>query len=79
MSRRDALIAVIVVLIWGGNFVAIDKGLATLPSLLFVAARFLLTALPAVFFLPRPAVGWQNVVALGMLMCVGQFGLLSSG
>jgi O-acetylserine/cysteine efflux transporter len=76
---RDVALAVSVVGVWGANFVAIDAGLAELPPLLFVALRFLLTAVPAVFFVPRPEVGWRTVVALGLLMCVGQFGLLFVG
>jgi O-acetylserine/cysteine efflux transporter len=79
MRRRDIGIALIVVIIWGVNFVAIDEGLTRLPPLLFVAARFTLTAFPAVFFVPRPGVGWRTVVAVGMFMCVGQFGLLFVG
>jgi len=46
---------------------------------LFVALRFLFTAVPAIFVVPRPQVGWRTVVALGMFMCVGQFGLLFVG
>lgn len=76
MRSRDVALAVLVALIWGVNFVAIDIGLDRLPPLLFVALRFLLTAFPAVLFVPRPGVGVRAVVALGLLMCVGQFGLL---
>lgn len=76
MRPRDVVVALLVALVWGVNFVAIDIGLAALPPLLFVALRFLLTAFPAVLFVPRPGVGVRPVVALGLLMCVGQFGLL---
>jgi O-acetylserine/cysteine efflux transporter len=76
---RDVILALAVVAVWGANFVAIDAGLDELPPLLFVAVRFLLTAVPAVFLVPRPDVGWRAVVALGLLMCVGQFGLLFVG
>jgi O-acetylserine/cysteine efflux transporter len=79
VRRRDLLLGVAIVLIWGANFVAIDRGLTRLAPLLFVAIRFLFTAVPAVFLVPRPQVGWRNVVALGLLMCVGQFGLLFVG
>ena len=79
MRPRDVVLALAVVVVWGLNFVAIDAGLGELPPLLFVAIRFLLTAVPAVFLVPRPDVGWPTVVALGLLMCVGQFGLLFVG
>ncbi len=72
---RDLALAIAIVLIWGANFVAIDRGLTRLPPLLFVALRFAFSAVP-VFFLPRPQAGWRIVVALGLLMCVGQFGFL---
>lgn len=79
MRRGDVAVALLVVVIWGVNFVAIDLGLTRLPPFLFVAIRFLLVAFPAVLLVPRPRVGWRTVVALGMLMCVGQFGLLFLG
>src|SRR5262249_19167603 len=60
----------------GLNFVAIDEGLKDLPPLLFFALRFLLTALPAVFFVPGPDVRWPIVIVVGTLTCVAQFGFL---
>jgi drug/metabolite transporter (DMT)-like permease len=58
------------------NFVVIDIGLESFPPLLFAALRFGLIAFPAIFFLPRPDVRWLAVVAVGLFICVGQFGLL---
>jgi len=58
------------------NFVVIEIGLESFPPLLFAALRFGLVALPAVFFVPRPDVRWTVVVAVGLFICVGQFGLL---
>ncbi|MCU1560837.1 EamA family transporter, partial [Mycetocola sp.] len=55
MSLRHSLLALLVAVIWGVNFVAIDEGLAGVPPLVFVAMRFLLVAIPAVFFLRPPA------------------------
>jgi O-acetylserine/cysteine efflux transporter len=79
MRKGDVAAALLIVVVWGVNFVAIDLGLTRLPPLLFVAVRFLLVAFPAVLLVPRPQVGWRTVVALGMLMCVGQFGFLFVG
>ena len=53
MPLRHSLLAAWVALLWGVNFVAIDVGLETFPPFLFVALRFALTALPAVFFVRR--------------------------
>jgi O-acetylserine/cysteine efflux transporter len=58
------------------NFVIIDVGLESFPPLLFAALRFGLTAFPAIFVVPRPDVRWPTVVGVGLLICVGQFGLL---
>lgn len=76
MTRRDSLLAVLVAVIWGCNFVAIHVGLADVPPFLFLAIRFLLVALPLVFFVARPQAPWQVVVAVGFFMSFGQFGLL---
>jgi O-acetylserine/cysteine efflux transporter len=62
--------------LWGANFVVIDEGLDGVPPLLFLAMRFVLVAIPLVFFVPRPAASWQAVVAVGTFMSLGQFSLL---
>jgi O-acetylserine/cysteine efflux transporter len=76
MSRRDISAALLCVVLWGVNFVLIDEGLRTFPPILFVALRFTLTALPAIFFVPKPQVGWRAVLAVGVLIGVLQFGCL---
>ena len=76
MSLRHSLLACMVMLVWGANFVVIDEGLADVPPLLFLAMRFTLVALPLVFFVPRPKARWQDVVAVGAFMSLGQFSLL---
>ena len=76
MSRLDVSLGVLVAVLWGLNFVAIDAGLDQLPPLFFVAVRYLLAALPLLLFVPRPDVEWRVVVAVGIFGCVLQFGLL---
>lgn len=76
LPARHFFLAVLVVAVWGTNFVVIKLGLAHLPPLLFAALRFTFALLPAVFFLPRPAVPWRNLAAYGLLIGVGQFGVL---
>jgi O-acetylserine/cysteine efflux transporter len=76
LPLRHFLLALAVVAIWGSNFVVIKVALAHLPPLLFAALRFTLAVLPAIFFLPRPQVPWSNLAAYGLLIGVGQFGLL---
>lgn len=76
VTRRDSLLAVLVAVLWGGNFVAIHLGLEDVPPFLFLAIRFVLVAVPLVFLVPRPKASWQAVVAVGAFMSLGQFGLL---
>ena len=73
---RHFLLALAVVTVWGTNFVVIKVALGQLPPFLFAALRFTLALVPALFFLPRPAVKWQNLALYGVLIGVGQFGLL---
>jgi hypothetical protein len=60
----------------GTNFVVIKLAFAHLPPLLFAALRFTFACLPMVFFLPRPKASWGNIAAYGLLIGVGQFGLM---
>jgi len=76
LPPRHFLLALAVVAVWGTNFVIIKVALAHLPPLLFAALRFALAVLPAILFLPRPAASWRNLAAYGVLIGVGQFGLL---
>ena len=76
MSPRDSLLAALVAVIWGVNFVVIDWGMHGVPPLLFAAIRFIAVVLPAVFLVPRPTVGWRPVVLVGVFMSMGQFGFL---
>ena len=73
---RHFLLALAIVSVWGTNFVVIKLALGSLPPLLFAALRFTLALIPAMFFLPRPAVPWRNLALYGLLIGVGQFGLL---
>lgn len=77
MPLRDTLSAVLVMLVWGMNFVVIERGLDGVPPLLFVALRFavVLLALP---FVARPDAPLRRVLAVGLCMSLGQFGLLYS-
>jgi O-acetylserine/cysteine efflux transporter len=76
LRGRPALLATLVAVIWGVNFVVIDWGMAGVPPLLFVALRFAAVVVPAVFFVPRPSASWQTVLGVGVFMSLGQFGLL---
>src|SRR5258708_33871006 len=76
MPRRHAVLALVVAVCWAVNFVVIEIGLEWFPPLLSSALRFGFVGLPAVVVVPRPDVRWRVVVAVGLFICVGQFGLL---
>lgn len=76
---RHLLLALVVVFIWGSNFVAIKVALDDLPPLLLCALRFILVPLPAVFFLPRPQIPWRKLILYGMTMFALHFGFLFVG
>ena len=79
MKPADILIAILVVVIWGFNFVVIKIGLQGLPPILFTALRFIFAALPMVFFIRRPNVPWKLLAGYGMFQFALQFTLLFSG
>ena len=72
------LVAIGLVLIWGCTFVAIKIALGVLPPLFLTFLRFFFCAVPAVFFLKRPALPWRQVVAYGLAIFAMQFGFLFS-
>ena len=76
MTRRDSLLAALVAVLWGFNFVVIDWGMGDLPPLLFAAIRFVLVAFPACLLVPRPQAPWRVLAAVGAFMSLGQFGFL---
>ncbi|MDC8785002.1 EamA family transporter [Roseateles koreensis] len=76
MPFRHFLLALAVVAVWGSNFVVIRVGLNALPPLLFAALRFTFAVLPAIFFLKKPQLPWRNLMGYGLLLGVGEFGLL---
>jgi len=76
MTKKHQLLAFIVTLIWGTNFVFIKYGLDELPAFLFVTIRFILVAIPLVFFLPKPKASWSLIAAYGILIGFGQFGIM---
>ena len=76
MSRRDLLAALVVVIVWGTNFVAMKIGLRELTPFQMGAGRYLFALLPLVLFIRPPRLPWQWVLLYGLCQGVGQFGLL---
>ena len=76
MPLKDVLLALVVIAVWGLNFVVIKIGLQGVPPLLLGALRFLLVLFPAIFFIPRPRLPWRWLLAYGMTISLGQFAFL---
>jgi O-acetylserine/cysteine efflux transporter len=76
MSARDILAAVSVAIVWGLSFIAIKVGVGETSPLMLAALRFLFAAIPMVFFLAPPKAPAWAVALYGLLIGVGQFGLL---
>lgn len=78
LTPRDLLLALLVVLIWGLNFVFIKWGVQDVPPLLLTALRYICAVLPAVFFVRLPQVKPSIVLIYGLALGFAQFGLLFS-
>lgn len=76
MKLRHQILALLVALIWGTNFVFIRYGLNELEPFTFAALRFLLVAFPLILFFPRPKTTWLSLAGYGFFIGFGQFGLL---
>lgn len=66
MPIRHVLLALLVVAIWGFNFVVIKLSVAALPPVLAAALRFLFAAFPLVFFVRPPKAHWLIVTGFGL-------------
>jgi O-acetylserine/cysteine efflux transporter len=79
LSARDLALILLVVAIWGFSFVVIKVGLREIPPFALAALRFLLAAIPLVFFVRAPRMPLGPIVAYGFAIGVFQFGLLFFG
>jgi len=70
------LLALAIVAIWGTNFVVMKNCLAIFPPFLFAALRYTFALLPMAFLIPRPRVPIWNLALYGLLVGVGQFGIV---
>jgi O-acetylserine/cysteine efflux transporter len=75
VQPRHILLATVLALFWGFNFVVVTVALGDVPPLFLAAVRFALVALPVVV-LPRPAIPFARLVAVALALFVGQFAFL---
>lgn len=76
MSRKDGVLALLVVVVWGLNFVVIKVGLHNMPPLMLAGLRFMLVAFPAIFFVARPKVPLNLLLGYRLTISFAQFAFL---
>lgn len=76
MKKKDLILTLLVVIIWGANFTVIKLGLNGVPSMLLIALRYLITAIPAVFFIKKPNISFKHYILYSLNVGVLQFACL---
>lgn len=66
MPPRHRLLAIVVAVAWGLNFLAIDASLRHFPPFLLAAVRFAVIAVPTLLLVPRPAVPARWLLGYGL-------------
>jgi O-acetylserine/cysteine efflux transporter len=77
MPLRHIALALLVVAIWGFNFVIIKLSVEALPPILAAGLRFVAAALPAVLFIRPPKTQWYYVVGFGLAFGFALYGFLN--
>lgn len=78
MAPKDLMLALVVIVVWGMNFVVIKIGLDNMPPMLLGALRFMLAAFPAILFIKRPQMPLRWLLAYGTTISLAQFAFLFS-
>ncbi|MCU1683660.1 MAG: drug/metabolite transporter family [Amycolatopsis sp.] len=76
MTPRDRLLAMLVAVVWGCNFLAIHATLGHFPPLFAAALRFAVIAVPTILFVPWPKVKVRYLIGYGLGFGTGQFAFL---
>lgn len=79
MPITHLLLALLVVVIWGVNFLFVKLGLREISPLLLCASRFIFASIPAVFFIKPPKVPFRILASYGLIMFALQFSLVFLG
>ncbi|MCA0404289.1 MAG: EamA family transporter [Proteobacteria bacterium] len=79
MPLTHLLLTLLVVIVWGANFLFVGLGLQEISPLLLCATRFLLASVPAIFFIKPPKAPFKLVALYGLVMFALQFSLLFVG
>jgi drug/metabolite transporter (DMT)-like permease len=73
VTLRHRLLAGLVAILWGGNFIAIHVGLEHFPPLFLAGLRFLVLAVPTVLLVPWPRVPLRWLLGFGLGFGTVQF------
>mgnify|MGYP001093704759 CR=1 FL=1 len=76
VKKRDMVFALLIAIVWGANFTVVKLGVEGVPSMLLVSLRYVIVALPAVFFIKKPDIEWKYIILYGLTVGVGQFSCL---
>jgi len=76
LRPRDLALALLVVALWGVNFVVIKLGLRGVSPFVLGGLRFVLASFPAVLFVERPRLPLRLYAGFALTTFLGQFALL---
>ena len=79
MPVLHLLLVILVMFIWGVNFIFVKIGLQEISPLLLCARRFLLAGVPAIFFIKKPDIPIKVIVLYGVFMFGLQFSFVFWG
>ena len=76
MTLKDTLLALVIILVWGVNFVVIAVGLEGVPPLLMGGFRFLLVAVLGCWFVAWPKMPLYWILGYALTLSFAQFAFL---
>ena len=79
MSVHDSLIALLVMAIWGFNFVVAKWGMAEFPPMFIMCLRFIVVAAVLVPFAPFPRGRLMQIFLLSLVLGIIHFPLMFNG
>lgn len=79
MKPYHILLVLLVIFIWGINFIFAKLAVNEVSPLFLCALRFILASIPAIFFIKLPDLPLRHIIAYGWVMFGLQFGFVFSG
>ena len=76
LTGRDLAAVLVVVVVWGLNFVVMKFALRDFTPFQLGAARYVFAVLPLILFIKPPPIARKWLLMYGLLQGVGQFGIL---